>query len=596
MQIVIQISDHRRPGLMRLMCGLLGLTMLFGSALAQPAISLIPVVPDGLSLPMQLTHAGDGTGRIFVAERAGVIKVFDGNSATPTVNTFLNLNSPTVKVGVLGEGGLLSIAFHPDYASATSTNRGVLFAFYTNTRASSGDLVIERYKVSNPLSNAAAVSEAAVVLLIPHRQNSNHNGGEMHFGKDGFLYVSTGDGGGAGDPNNNAQRVQPVNDTDQSHLLGKMLRINVNNYTAANPYTIPAGNPFNNEIFDYGLRNPFRWSFDRETGDMWIGDVGQNTWEEIDFRAATTNPGVNYGWNCFEGIATYTPISNPACGTFLNFLPAFQYTGASVIGGVVYRGRRYLDLIGYYVGTDHFSGEFQLIKRDDESEAWNTTVLPPATTGNPPQNITRVSDIGEAENGELYAVRLSTGSVFRIEASGALPVTLTKFHGRKAIEGNKLFWETTREDNFELFEVEYSKDMSSFEKIGTVRSHRDANGSKYEFSHTGGTSKQAYYRLKMMDLDKRFRYSSIVSIQDGEPANNFVRPSLISSGALHLILSEKYQTMEVISITGSVLHRQDISGKIGNLEIPIDGVPTGMYLIRLRNAQQVVQQKVLVMQ
>jgi glucose/arabinose dehydrogenase len=590
MQHEIRNSSPGKSVLFRLISNFLCLTMLSFPILAQPSmLTLQPVFTSGLSSPMQVLHAGDGSGRIFVTERAGVIKVFSGSAATPSLTTFLNLNTPVSKVATEGEGGLLSIAFHPDYASASGINRGVFFAFYTNPQ---GNLVIERYKVADPQSNVATLTEAAVVLSILHEGESNHNGGEMHFGKDGFLYVSTGDGGGGGDPNNNAQRT--VQTGNLPYLLGKILRINVNNYTVANPYSIPSDNPFNNEVFDYGLRNPFRWSFDRETGDMWIGDVGQSNWEEINFRAATDAPGVNYGWNCFEGNATY-PSNNPDCGTISNFVPAYAYKGASVVGGVVYRGSKYVDLMGCYVGTDYFSGEFHLIKRNTDDTGWTTTIRPAATTGTPAQNITGISDIGEAENGELYAVSLTSESLYRIEASGALPVTLTQFRGSRSIEGNKLFWETTMETNFKAFDVEYSGDMKSFVKIGTVLPVSSSEGARYRFLHSTADANHAYYRLKMVDMDESYRYSKVIAIQDDNKENDFVRPTFIDSGFMKVLLEKDFESVEVINTSGHVLHKQDVRGKKGSLEINVHEMPPGVYLIRLQNQEQVVQQKVLVM-
>lgn len=594
MKNVIRNSTVQKLCILGFLFGFLCLTMHLNELRAQPTLTLNPIFTSGLSSPMQVLHAGDGTGRMFVTERAGVIKVFDANAATPSLTTFLDLNVPTPKVGTLGEGGLLSIAFHPDYASATSINRGVFFAFYTNTRPTSGDLIIEKYKVADPLSNVAAVTEATVVLLIPHRSASNHNGGEMHFGPDGLLYVSVGDGGGSGDTNHNAQRTSPQAAGDLSYLLGKMLRIDVNNSTAASPYAIPAANPFGNEIFDYGLRNPFRWSFDRQTGDMWIGDVGQNNWEEIDFRAATTAPGVNYGWNCFEGNATYAS-DNPLCGTFPNFTPAYDYDGQSVIGGTVYRGRKYLDLMGYYVGTDYFTGEFQLIKRNEDNTAWVTTIHPPATMGNPAQNITGYSDIGEAANGELYAVRMNPGAVFQIKASGALPVTLQHFRGSKTIEGNKLTWQTVLEENFRGFEIEYRSDRAAFRKVGEVQTESNRAGASYQFYHKPDDSGQAYYRLKMVDKDESFSYSNIISIhEDDEKESDFVRPSFIQTNTLHVLLEGNFQFIELVGTSGNVLHKQEVTGKKGSLEIPIHNVPSGIYLVRLRNPDRSIQQKVLV--
>jgi hypothetical protein len=259
---------------------------------------------------------------------------------------------------------------------------------------------------SNP--NVADPLSKVIVITIPHSINSNHNGGELHFGTDGYLYLSTGDGGGSGDAANNAQNT--------SVLLGKILRFNVNTSLTSPYYTIPAGNPYSNEIYDVGLRNPFRWSFDKLTGDMWIGDVGQNSWEEIDFRAVGTNPGLNYGWRCYEGNATF---NSSGCGPVSNYIfPAYTYPitsgPAAVTGGIVYRGAANPALQGWYIGADFYSGVFYKIFPNGIG-GWITSTQTLSPIG--------MADFGEDENGEAYAVSLISNSVYRIGTNSTVGIS-----------------------------------------------------------------------------------------------------------------------------------------------------------------------------
>ena len=262
-----------------ILTGLLGLLLLAGTSFAQ-----VPQVPatrlqtrvSGLTAPIFVTNAGDGTKRLFIVERGGIIKVLQPGSNVPT--DFLNI---TAKTSTEGERGLLGLAFHPDY----ETNRR-FFVYYT--QAAGGDIQISEFQASAGNPNVADTTEEPL-LTIEHSANSNHNGGTIAFGADGYLYIATGDGGGQNDPGNNAQNINV--------LLGKMLRIDVN-VAAGQTYAIPPTNPFAtsagaDEIFALGLRNPFRWSFDRGgTNQLWLGDVGQGAWEEVDI---ITNGG-NYGW------------------------------------------------------------------------------------------------------------------------------------------------------------------------------------------------------------------------------------------------------------------------------------------------------------
>jgi glucose/arabinose dehydrogenase len=351
-----------------------------------PQISLTSVITSGLSAPMQFVNAGDGSKRIFIVQKAGTVRVYDS-----TFN-FLSVFGTVSNVSTTGERGLLSMAFHPNY----STN-GFVYVYYTNT---AGNLELARYHVNSTSPNTLDAASKVIVLTIPHPTYSNHNGGELHFGSDGYLYLSTGDGGGSGDVANNAQNT--------SVLLGKILRLAVNTSTTAPYYTVPAGNPFSNEVYAYGLRNPYRWSFDKATQDMWIGDVGQDSWEEINFRAAAVTAGTNYGWRCYEGNAAY----NTSGCTGTNYIfPVHAYVtqnpAASITGGVVYRGTAYPSLQGCYLSADFYSGIFYKIVPN--GSGWDVTTQTLSPTG--------IVDFGETESGEVYVVSNTGNSVYRVIAN-----------------------------------------------------------------------------------------------------------------------------------------------------------------------------------
>lgn len=375
---------------------ILAFTLLNFNIFAQPNISLNLVIT-GLNQPMQFTNAGDGTNRIFIPQKGGEIKVFDRNFVS--LGTFLTVTG----IASGGEQGLLSLCFHPQY----KTN-GLLFVYYTNL---SGNLEVARYQVSSN-TNVVDISTKKIVITIPHPNYSNHNGGTLRFGKDGFLYLSTGDGGSGGDPANNSQ--------NSNVLLGKMLRLNVTTSNTAPFYTIPLGNISGTEVLAKGLRNPFRWNFDRLSGDMWIGDVGQNAFEEIS-RVHQDSMQVNYGWRCYEGNDTY---NTTGCLPAANYrFPVVAYKnpddGRSVVGGTVYRGQTFLSMKGYYFGVDFYTGKLYKIKFDSLTFTYNITSQIIV-----PQNI---SDFGETEDGEMYVTNLSNGNVYRMIADG--PVLQYTFTG-----------------------------------------------------------------------------------------------------------------------------------------------------------------------
>jgi hypothetical protein len=339
----------------------------------------------GLSRPVFVAHAGDGSRRLFALEQEGIVRVVQSDQSTGTV--FLDIRT---KVTADGEQGLLGLAFHPQYS-----NNGRFFVFYT--RAEDGALVIAEYLVSAD-RNAAGPFEK-VLLTIPHPTYGNHNGGMLAFGPDGYLYIGVGDGGGGNDEDNNAQNVDV--------LLGKILRIDVDRPGDDAAYSSPADNPFvdapgRDEIFALGFRNPWRFSFDRVTGTQWVGDVGQGEREEID---APILKGGNYGWRIYEGLRCTTlgpSLCNPS--DYIDPLLDYSHTSerCSVTGGYVYRGSRGTLPSGTYVYGDYCSGEIFATHGDVHALLMYTSM--------------NISSFGEDEQGELYVVD-HRGTVSRLTAA-----------------------------------------------------------------------------------------------------------------------------------------------------------------------------------
>ncbi|MCJ7756218.1 MAG: PQQ-dependent sugar dehydrogenase, partial [Thermoanaerobaculales bacterium] len=298
----------------------------------------LQLVVAGLQRPVSVRAAGDGSGRLFVVEQPGRIRIIDGDGLRST--PFLDIANRVRDAS--NEQGLLGLAYHPEYE-----RNGRFFVNYTDL---SGDTVVAEYTRSESNLNLSNPSSEAIIMTI-QQPYSNHNGGDLAFGPDGFLWISTGDGGNGRDPQGNGQNPET--------LLGKLLRVDIDNGLT---YTIPSDNPFvedpeaRDEIWALGLRNPWRFSFDRSTGDLYIGDVGQGSWEEIDFEAKTDPGGRNYGWNTMEGSRCYESSN---CSTEGLTLPAAEYShaqGCSVTGGYVYRGTRFPALRGLYLYGDFCSG------------------------------------------------------------------------------------------------------------------------------------------------------------------------------------------------------------------------------------------------
>ncbi len=396
-----------------------------------PSISLQPVITSGLFHPVAITHAGDGSNRLFVVEQPGKIRIYKNGSLLST--PFLDLSATGAnRVQSTGfEQGLLSVAFPPNYAT-----KGYFYVNYTSLiYGAIGDTVIARYRLTSDPDVADPNSEQ--IILTISQPEANHNGGQLQFGPDGFLYIGMGDGGGGGDNHGSIGNGQ-----DPAQLLGKILRINVEpgynpystpplSFTPAytlylpyltavvNPpvtYTIPITNPFVSnpafrpEIWALGVRNPWRFSFDRQTRDLYIADVGQNAWEEVDFQAASSLGGENYGWRILEGPDCFNP--NP-CSPPLNYSAPITYYShsfngppcTSITGGYVYHGAQYsVTLQGIYFYGDYCTGRlFGALF----SGSWMTTQFTDTTVN--------ISTFGEDQAGELYIAGHGDGVIYKIQ-------------------------------------------------------------------------------------------------------------------------------------------------------------------------------------
>ncbi len=344
-------------------------------------------IAGNLLRPIGLANAGDGLGRLFIIEQAGVIRVLQDGDLLPV--PFLDISD---QVDCCGERGLLGLAFHPEYA-----RNGEFFVHYSDLN---GDTVLARFQVDLAERPDQADPDSQVIILRVAQPYGNHNGGTVAFGLDGYLYLGLGDGGSGGDPLGNAQNLDS--------LLGKLLRLDVD---SGDPYAIPPDNPYAQgggapEIWASGLRNPWRFSFDRLTGDLFIGDVGQSSWEEIDFLPAGGPGGANFGWNYREGAHPFSTSSPP--GELLLTDPVAEYgrdQGITVIGGVVYRGGQLPEWEGIYLYGDYGSGFiWGLFQGADGS--WRNAVL--FETGS------SITSFGQDENGEVYYVDLA-GNLFRLD-------------------------------------------------------------------------------------------------------------------------------------------------------------------------------------
>jgi glucose/arabinose dehydrogenase len=354
------------------------------------SVTLQPVV-EGLQMPTGLSVANDGSGRLFITERRGTIRVIrDGEiSPRPFLDIFDQVESGAV------EQGLLRLAFHPNYLE-----NGRFFVHYT---AAGGTITVSEFRVSRDDPNHADPASERRLIEIP-KQATNHNGGQLVFGHDGYLYIGVGDGGNPGDPFKTAQNL--------NSLLGKILRIDVDN---GEPYAIPPDNPFIDtpdarpEVWAYGLRNPWRFSFDLETGRLFLADVGQNMWEEVNVLSVQAASGANFGWPLLEGTHCYQAEDCDHAGTVLPVIEYPHTEGCAVVGGYVYRDVQWPELADHYVYGDFCQGHIWAAR--EEAGRWTSERLLAGT-------YLQVSAFGQDEAGDLYLVDLS-GSLYRLTGGPA---------------------------------------------------------------------------------------------------------------------------------------------------------------------------------
>jgi len=372
------------------------------------AHAALPVAPQlvagGFASPIDIVATGEGPGQLFVVEQGGTIRILRNGAVAAT--PFLDVRN---LIASGGERGLLGLALHPDFA-----HNGRFFVNYT--RAGDGATVIASFTVSAANRNVADPSSRRELLTIA-QPFENHNGGALRFGPDGYLYIGMGDGGSGNDPDNRAQN--PLD------LLGKILRIDVD---AAPPYGIPPGNAFASpgqgrmEIWALGLRNPWRFSFDRVTGDLYIGDVGQNEVEEVDFVPRGTAGGLNFGWRVMEGDRCTGLGGGAPCNSLAYTPPVATYEhneGCSVTGGFAYRGSAVPVMQGRYVFGDFCSGRMWTMSRDRDGR-WQKEIL--LNTGH------QIAAFGEDSAGELYWSDLAGGKIYRLAANAAAPLAIEYFN------------------------------------------------------------------------------------------------------------------------------------------------------------------------
>ena len=542
--------------------------------IAQPIIGY-QTITNGLTNPVDVVSA-PGDNRLFIVQQNGVIKIWNGTALLD----FINLNA-VLTPSPDSEQGLLSVVFHPAY----DENR-YFFVWYTNA---TGAVTLARYQQSAANADIGDPATGQVLLSIAKPGSpfyyKNHNGGKLNFGPDGMLYISTGDGGGSGDPGNNAQ--------NGNSLLGKLLRLNVNGFSTS--YDIPADNPFvgaggfRDEIYAFGLRNPWRWSFDRATGDMWLADVGQGAWEEVNWLPANTIAGANFGWKCYEGNHVYASGCSPAVTDTVS--PVFEYGhnsttgGLSITGGYVYRGLEFPALQGYYITTDYVYNNLWLIRPNGTGGF--TSTQQSAVLNN-------ISSYGEGAGGTLYAVKRNNGTLYKVIVTGVVPVTLSGFTATRFQEYNQLNWSTAAENNTSTFFIEFSLDGRLFARVGQVPATGAATGADYVFRHAISSSSSVYYRLAIQDLDGGFRYSDIVRLVTVGTGGIKVYPNVVRNGSFNVVIYEPANKIILVNSKGSIVFTKNMYGLTGNVPVTLPFLTHGVYVLQVHGKNILHNEKLII--
>ncbi len=562
---------------------LLFLAVSFFSTAQPPTISYQSVIT-GLTAPVDIVNAGDGSNRLFIVEQGGTIRVWNGT----TLSLFANFGPTGANIiNTTGsERGLLSMVFHPDFDGVA--NR-YFFIYFTNT---AGNIEVRRYQTTMGNSNTADLTTSTPIITIPHPTNSNHNGGKLNFGSDGYLYFATGDGGGGNDVPNNAQTG--------TVLLGKMLRLNIDTTTVAygnyGVPTTPTPNPYvgdpniDDRIWNLGLRNPFRWSFDRLTGDMWIGDVGQNTSEEIDFRPAGSTGHNNFGWRCYEGYASTPGVTDCTPADYVP--PVYDYenpdSGQAVVGGYVYRGSEFPNFNGYYIATDVYSNNVWLLWPNG-SGGFDSSVQASMP-------VSAVVGFGEGEDGTLYAISQGTGTAYKVVAiGGTVPSKLAGFSATAANGYNRIKWTTLTEVNTQRFYIEYGNDGRTFTRVGSLNAHGTINGSDYSFDHFIRSKQDMYYRLAAEDNGGPVQYSKTVRLPGNNESGIRLYPTVITNRQFTLeTLYEPLQRMQIIKANGTIIFKQELNGFTGSKQVFLPAFAKGVYIIEITGNNLTHREKIII--
>jgi len=521
---------------------------LFNFSFAQPIIDLDSFAT-GLIFPVDIAHANDD--RLFVVGKGGIIQIVDADgNVSPT--PFLDITDRVVGPNPPDERGLLGLAFHPNYEE-----NGFLYVNYTGEGNTS---FISRFEVSE--NNPDQVNPGSELILLNVDQPfANHNAGDLAFGEDGYLYIPLGDGGAGGDPGDRSQ--------NQSNLLGKILRIDVDNPSDGLNYGIPVDNPFldddnvRDEIFATGLRNPWRFSFDRETGDIWIGDVGQSAWEEISYLPADEISGANFGWRCLEGSSSFV-TNGIGCESMDQFIrPVFEYRnnpnadGCSVTGGYVYRGSEYKLLNGTYVFADYCSGKFWTITPDEGGEF--------EVIDQGPKDRFEYSTFGENQNGELFVAAMNDGIIYRVtEVCSPLKPSVSQDGATLMADmGDAFVW---------------------FRDGEAIAGADDAT---YEPTENGVYTVRTEYENGCSILSDPFEYTLVSNLNLFDEGEITFMPNPFSDQAILQFPNPNRLAYEVklIDLQGRVLYNRK---NIRTEEVAIDGshVPGGIYILSLSGEKQ----------
>ena len=536
---------------------------------AQPVVGFTEVSLSGPDLvqPVDITGAGDGSNRLFIVEKRGTIRIIENNVVLD--NYFLDIESQVMNSG---ERGLLGLAFHPDYpASPYIYVNYVITGTITNR--------ISRFTLNSNDPNDIN-EDSELIYLEQTGVQSNHKAGDLAFGPDGYLYFGMGDGGGGGDPQNTGQNLNT--------LLGKILRIDVNTTTGGLNYGIPSDNPFVgiaglDEIWAYGMRNPWRISFDRTLGDLWIGDVGQDEWEEVDMIPAGTPGGMNFGWDCKEGNHDYQP--NNCSGNAVFTWPIFEYPhncnpcpdghGESLTGGFVYRGTGYPVLQGCYICADYGSNFLWIIKQTD-TDPLTFDVWVQDGTG----DVNDLVSFGEADNGEQYACNLG-GTLYSISGSGSLAIEWENVSVTIVPEGHKIDWTLHQTYGVTQFEVQRSF-KSSFDDYNVIAQIQPvADQISYSYNDPLLYRESVYYRIVASIDDGSLDYSPIVKTR-AEPTS---KPSLAFNPITNLWginLPGAWQNGEILlyDLQGKEVLKRVISDD-EHIELSAPIIP-GCYFVEIR--------------